>query len=131
MNTRTGLTERQKNAFDAIVAFQNTFGRAPSVRELATAIGGAVSVTQWLIDQLQDRGYITRLAGKSCSIAVIDPMQVPAFPPRTQAMLEAYCRLNNERSEDVIADAVLIFLDQREDDIARERKLDMYQAFPS
>jgi SOS-response transcriptional repressor LexA len=130
MNARTGLTERQKKAFDAIVAFQNTHGRAPTVRELATAIGGAVSVTQWLIDQLQDRGYITRLAGKSCSIAVVDPTQVPAFPPRTQAMLEAYCRLNDERPEDVIADAVLLFLDQRERDAERQHEIDMQAVLP-
>lgn len=130
MNARTGLTERQKETFDAIVAFQQTHGRAPSVRELAGAIGGAISVTQWLINQLRDRGHITRIAGRRCSIVVVDDPHAPqsSLPPRTQALLDAYCRLHGEEPQAVIADAVAIFLDQREADIAAEHTVQLHPA---
>ena len=71
---------------------------------------------------LQERGWITFIPGRARSITVLEKAS-----PRTggydlglalDAKLRRYCTDSGEKPEDVVADAVALFLDQAEGQVA-------------
>lgn len=116
-----GLTREMQRAHDAVLAYLATQGRMPSRRELAAALGQkSQSGAQRLIESLVARGYLTRLPRKAFAIALTDAAEVGriALPLPLAAKLEAYCRLRGDKPADVIADAVALFLDAEEGEVA-------------
>lgn len=69
---------------------------------------------------LEERGHIRRIVGRSRAIEIIEHDHVEivfenlALPTALQAQLSAYCEANAERPADVIADAIMLHLDELE-----------------
>lgn len=74
-----GLTPRLKSALDFIRSHYQSNGLMPSCDQIAAGIGltsrGRVSQ---LLTELEDRGHIRRVKGKSRSIELIEPGQMQA-----------------------------------------------------
>ena len=123
--TRAGLTEAQLRAFNFIARHIETHGISPSVSEIAEALRlASKSGVCRLVDGLVERGYVTRLPNRARTLAIVPdaaaPARVDCLRPDTQARLLAYCRGTREPIEDVIEDAVALFLDQRVVDVIRD-----------
>jgi len=119
--TRPGLTAKQQDAFDAILAHQAEHGLTPTIAELAAALGvSSKSTAVRLILALEERGYIVRMPFRARSIAVIDADALPkrGMTVELRAKLLAYCRSRGEKPADVIADAVALFLDAEDGAVA-------------
>lgn len=119
---RPGLTPNMIEVLDAIIDLTGKLGRSPAYSEIATALNirskGRIAV--W-VRRLRDKGYITYVTAEAYSIRVIERKETShGLSPRTQALLEAYCRLHGESEANVIDDAVALFIDQREGDLVRE-----------
>jgi SOS-response transcriptional repressor LexA len=109
------LTERQRDCFEAIKRLITELGRSPTHSELAAAIGvkskGRVNA---LLSALRERGFIDWMAGRACSITIVERGGVYPLPPDVQRRLEGYCAKSGERPLAVIADAVVLMLDYAE-----------------
>jgi SOS-response transcriptional repressor LexA len=72
------LTRQQADVLEAILAFKVAHSFAPTVRELAEALGFSSPATiQRHLDALEDKGYITRQATKPRTIAVKETVSAP------------------------------------------------------
>jgi len=66
------LTVRQKAIQGFIVRFQRVNGFAPSIQEIMVDSGlASLSSVVYQLDQLQEKGYITRAAASARSICVL------------------------------------------------------------
>ncbi len=64
-----GLTKRQHQCLDFIEGFIDEHGYSPSYYEIMLGVGiTSKSVVYGLVNNLEDRGHITRLPGKGRSI---------------------------------------------------------------
>lgn len=61
-------------------------GVSPSYREIAAGLGCATSHAHCLVDELEARGLVTRLAGKSRALTVVG-VEPHAAPPSVEASL--------------------------------------------
>ena len=108
-----GLTQRQRDTLEFIASYQVSHGGlSPSFDEIMNGIAlKGKSGVQRLVVGLQDRGYIRYLPNKARSITIL---QHPTFtlPPDTLARLYAFCRATRENPADIVADAVLLHLDE-------------------
>lgn len=69
-----GLTTRQQEVLQALVAHHEKTGQMPTLRELITATGGAPETTgnmHRMLRRLEDKGWIKRLAGQERGIALL------------------------------------------------------------
>lgn len=71
MSNDNALTERQREALDAIVDFKEEHGIPPSQRELCDALGvSSTNAVRGLLEALEKKGAITRTEGKARAIRV-------------------------------------------------------------
>lgn len=73
-----GLTARQALCLRTLQRLFDSLGHAPSVRELADAIGTTHSNTHRLLDQLKSRGYVRSTPGRNRSLTILRRVPVPA-----------------------------------------------------
>lgn len=67
------LTEQRRRILDTVRDFYRDHGFAPTVRELATETGLAVSSVQHQLVQLQRMGWIRRHPSRSRALVVLNP----------------------------------------------------------
>lgn len=66
------LTPKQLAAYNGIRGYIKDKGYAPSVSEIAKMIGAKYNTSgKRVVDELETKGYITRLAGKARSITIV------------------------------------------------------------
>lgn len=109
-----GLTERQAQALAAVTRLCAELGRMPSRSELATDLGCAKNNAVRLIDALVDRGELvaTRPHGPLAGFGSrLDPVAV-VLPEGVGAAIAAFCAARGERVANVVADAIVLHLDQ-------------------
>jgi SOS-response transcriptional repressor LexA len=124
MSAAFNITARQRDAFEFIVRYIAEHRCSPSVLDIMGALGlRSKSSVQRLIDGLVERGLLKRLAGLSRTLTLLNDPGC-ALPAHVHARLALYCTTEGERYEDVLADAVDLFLEQRHVDLVRERALD-------
>lgn len=120
---RIGLTTVQRQVLEGIESHIAQHRQSPSYREIANMFGfkSTGRVTE-VLRGLQERGWITFIPGRAHSITVLEKPS-----PRTggydlglalDAALRRYCTDTGEKPEDVVADAVALFLDQAEHEAA-------------
>ncbi|MBI1201458.1 MAG: hypothetical protein GC182_02995 [Rhodopseudomonas sp.] len=119
-----GLTPTLIKVLNTIVILTALHQRSPSLQEIANMLGRtSKSGVTTQIGRLAERGYISFTPRQAYSIRVIDrtpPAMASSLPPGIQALLDRYCRRHDEEPIDVIADAVTLFIDQRECDVRRD-----------
>jgi SOS-response transcriptional repressor LexA len=116
MTTRYGLTRRQRDTLNFIKDFIAKNDYAPTFDEIGEAVGiPSKSTIAWLLDQLAERGHIIQLAGQSRSIAIVEKgSALEALSRKARTDLLAYCRRTDQKPDDVINDAVLLYVDEEE-----------------
>ncbi len=62
------LTGKQKQILDFINSFVREKGYSPSLQEIATDIGKKVSTAQYFVDELEEKGYLIKIANKARGI---------------------------------------------------------------
>jgi repressor LexA len=65
------LTDPQKKLLQAIEAYIARHGMSPTMREMSDELGQGVANVFKLVQRLERNGYITRVPGKSRSLAVV------------------------------------------------------------
>jgi SOS-response transcriptional repressor LexA len=118
---RVGLTDRQLDCFTAIQAHIANCRQSPTTRELAKAMGlSSPGRIHFLLVALQERGWITFLPRRARSIAIVPDGAAAAYtlPPNVERALQAHCALFNESPAAVVADAVVLMLDEAEGKVA-------------
>tara|TARA_R100001530_G_scaffold24639_1_gene19959 strand:+ start:541 stop:942 length:402 start_codon:yes stop_codon:yes gene_type:complete len=71
---RPGIGPRQREAFDFIAAHIDEHGSSPSFRQIGEGIDcKSTSQVASIINVLEERGYIIRLAGKKRSLSIVGP----------------------------------------------------------
>lgn len=131
-----GLTKRQADCLDAIRSYIDKHGFSPSYSDLCRLLGcKSKSTVTRLLERLQERGYVQCTPNRGRSLRLTTPCRVSHPPPFTgegnhaqhggggapptpdlQARLARYCAESGEADRDVIADAVLLHLDEIESD---------------
>lgn len=107
-----GLTRRQRDTLDFIVAYQAEHRVSPSFTDIRIGLGAASNNgVHRLVHGLKERGYIDLTPGRWRSIVV---REHPAFilPSDTLAKLYAFCRATGDDPASVVADAVTLHLDE-------------------
>lgn len=116
------LMPRQRDALVFIARYITAHkGVAPSFDEIATELDiRSKSGVSRIVAGLEARGYITYLPNKPRSITLKskhrDARAGFFLPEKVQETLSKYCREHEDDEASVVADAVAIFLDQREQD---------------
>lgn len=88
--TQLGLTPRQRDALNIISRTLDERGIAPSLQELADALGfRAKSAAHRLVMSLQERGHITTRAGRARTIALTHLASSAPPQSRSRAGLDA------------------------------------------
>lgn len=91
MNRRTGLTRRQADLLDFIVAHTAKHGVSPSFDEMAAGVGAeSKSTICRLVEALAERGAIRRLRSRARAIEIVD--REPSLPPELERRVTQYCR---------------------------------------
>lgn len=75
------LTARQRTALQAVHSLTVSQGYPPTVREVAAAVGNASpSGTKWLLDRLEEGGYLTRTTSPRTMVLTEAGRDVLAYP---------------------------------------------------
>ena len=63
------MTPKQRQLYDWICAFVATHGYSPTYRQMAAAVGlKSVAGIHRIVTALAERGYVTRVPGRHCSV---------------------------------------------------------------
>lgn len=110
-----GLTIRQGETLAALRKYTEENGRSPTCTELCEAMGSKSRglVHRWL-EALRERGHIDWVPRRTQSIVILDQQQTFTLPLKVALALAQFCAAHNERSADVVADAVALHLDATE-----------------
>ncbi|MEK7544093.1 MAG: transcriptional repressor LexA [Patescibacteria group bacterium] len=65
------LTGKQKNTLDFINSFLREKGFSPSLHEIANYLGKNLSTAQYYVNELEEKGYLTKNANKARGISPI------------------------------------------------------------
>lgn len=65
------LTGKQKNTLDFINSFLREKGFSPSLHEIAKYLGKNLSTAQYYVNELEEKGYLTKNANKARGISPI------------------------------------------------------------
>ena len=88
---RTGLTRRQADLLRFIAAFNAKQGHSPTFNEMKDALGlRSKSGIHRMIEGLEERGHITRLPNRACSISVVE--RDARGPSDLEIRISHYCR---------------------------------------
>lgn len=124
MSAAFNITARQSDALAFIVRYIAAHGTAPSYSEIRSALElRSQSGVSRLVDGLVQRGLLMKLGRSHRSLTLITEPAC-ALPVRVHARLAAYCADHAERFEDVLADAVDLFLERRQLDLVLQQELD-------
>lgn len=108
------LTQRMKDALDAITAHVALHGVMPSRSSLAAAIGCNRNNANRLIGSLVERGEVNSVSTGG-ALAGFGRDGVSVFvPSHIAAALAGFCHANSEKVSAVVADAITLHLDQCE-----------------
>lgn len=114
-----GLTRRMLDVLTFVQAYTRTNGMSPTYQEIADGVGlSSKSGVNRIINELAERGHVTRIHRRERSITIISTQSfapTTTLPPNTALALAQYCDRHNEKPEDIINDAVLLFIDERGD----------------
>jgi len=122
--TAFSIMPRQRDALEFIVRYIAAQGIAPSYEDIRVALDlKSKAGVGRLVDGLVQRGLLMRLGRAPRSITLVTEPGC-ALPPHVHARLTLYCTTYGERFEDVLADAVDLFLEQRDADLVRERAIE-------
>ena len=91
----TTLTDRQQQALHALEQWIAEHGYAPTLRELAGALGVTVNASTCLLEALEAKGRIRRWPGKARAIGIVGAEELGA---------EARDRLEQEARGDAAVD---------------------------
>lgn len=106
MVTRLGLTERQRNTYDAIKAHFDTTGMSPSVGEIAKAIGSASKSNVFAhVEALVKRGWLRKGAGAR-ALEII-PEEMASMEPGAKALMTEYCHITGENPAALVSRLVI------------------------
>lgn len=116
-----GLTQRQGDVLAFVRAYVASKGRPPALREIAAGIGiRSIGRIHELLCALETRGHIKTLAGKTRSLVLISRSPDSfVLPPNVQAELDRFCTTTGEQQAAVVADAVMLHLDELARDLAQ------------
>lgn len=113
--TTHGLTRRMRETLSFIRAYIGRHGTSPSYDEIRAHIGlASKSGVMRLINELVDRGHITKRDRKGRSLALTAANSEANFSvtdEKLQAQLALYCLATNQDPQEVIHDAVALFID--------------------
>lgn len=109
MRTIQPLTKRQREIYDFIAAFIRDVNYAPSLEEIGVAMNlSSLATVHKHLDNLQDKGYITRLWNRGRSIALT--MQAECCPTCGRGfekrLDEAKVSLEIERKSAIVGSAI-------------------------
>ena len=110
MTQQYGLTKRQRTVLDMIISFTAKHGLAPTVREIRDALNlKSIGHVSAILDALVERGYLSRLSGKSRSIVVLtgdetDLATLRKIRDAAIAYISAQQRLRNEYEGDAASE---------------------------
>jgi len=109
-----GLTPQMKSVLDCIIRYTAARGYSPTFQEIADALGiRAKSAVHRRVHALKERGYIDLVPDKNRSIAVLTNVsEAFTLPPATLNKLHKFCLATGENPAAVVADAVLLHLDE-------------------
>ncbi len=115
--TTAGLSPQLRDCLTAIRDHMAAnCGASPTYRDIARALGlSSGARAHFRVRELEDRGYVTRVPGKKCSIALVKRNE-PELSRKLRRRLVAYCRRHGERPAGVLCDALSLFLDGADSD---------------
>jgi hypothetical protein len=112
-----GLTQRMREALAAIIGYVGCHGVLPSRASLAQALGCSKNNANRLMASLVERGELASY-GRGGPLAGFGSDGVAVFvPPDVAARLAAFCAGRDERVPAVVADAVMLHLDELEGEV--------------
>jgi SOS-response transcriptional repressor LexA len=116
--TAYSLTPRQREALAFIAAHLRRHGEAPSYRQIAVGLGvvGTSTIAR-LVEGLIERGALRKCGRSQRSLTLVGEPEQNVLPAHVAARLARYCAQHSEAFDDVLADAVTCFLDERERDL--------------
>ncbi|MBW7968152.1 hypothetical protein [Bradyrhizobium sp. BR 10289] len=120
---RIGLTTAQREILEGIERHIAQHNQPPSYREIAKMFGfkSTGRVTE-VLRALQERGWVTFIPGRARSITVLEKASPRTggyqLPLALDAALRRYCTSTGETPQDVVADAVALFLDEADGQVA-------------
>lgn len=116
------LTRAQRDGLAFIQDYIEREGQAPTYREISAGLSVRLSRVGVLLAQLKERGAIDYIKRRNRSIVVLanDAMPLVRLPEKLSARLAQYCRRHHESQEAVVADAVLLHLDEMDKEHAAE-----------
>lgn len=107
-----GLTELETRALTAISAGLSV-GQCPTRAELADLLGiGNKSNAQRLIESLINKGHLVRLRYRAKGLALASGGGTPELSAPVAAALADFCTRRGEAPDAVIADAIMLHIDQ-------------------
>lgn len=107
-----GLTQRQAECPDFITGHILLAGESPTQAEIADGIGTAsMGHVQQLLRALKERGFLAWQPGKPRSITLTRGGPI-SLAPELLIQLDAFCAERGEDRDAVVADALVIHLDQ-------------------
>ncbi|UFZ05482.1 hypothetical protein LQG66_03960 [Bradyrhizobium ontarionense] len=111
---RVGLTRRQRDCYDAIVAHIARTGASPSYHQLANALAiHSKTGVMRMVRALRERGYVHFVEHRARSITLAAPIGGYTLSAELESQLRTYCAEHGEPDPAaIVADAVNLFLDQ-------------------
>lgn len=107
-----GITDKQRRCLNVIINSVALHGAAPSIRSLADALGCNPSNACRLVNCLIERGMLSRMPDGSLALGSGGVMV--NVPRDVAAKLARFCQDSDERISEVVADAILLHLDDIE-----------------
>lgn len=71
MQVAEPLTSKQKQTLDFINSFLRKNGYSPSLKEIAKHLGKKLSTAQYFVNELEEKGYLKKVAGKARGISPV------------------------------------------------------------
>ena len=103
------MTKRQKDAFEFIERYINERGIAPTIDEIAAAIGlRSKSGVSRIVSGLVERGALIRFPNRARGIAVAEQRDIISVG--YLAIIDAIAKYHSITPKDVIEDAILEYL---------------------
>lgn len=113
-----GLTQRMRDTLDAITAFVARHGQMPSRRTLAVAMDTSLNNSTRLTMSLIERGELNTATPGGVLTGFGSEGVAVFIPAHLASQLAAFCAEHSEKITAVVADAIVLHLDQAGEDEA-------------
>jgi len=107
MIRKGGLTDRQKDVLQHIIAFVHQNHRSPLIRELADRLDLASPTVSKHLEKLEEKGYIESESGKGIRILSTPPSSEYVLVRKEvleQALEVLYGNVTDQNSKDIVID---------------------------